>query len=69
MFPVAVAILVLGYGLMYTGLSNSQNGGKGPTLGEALAIDIPGLPGAQMTAGKKLGGTSGTPDQPTFTQL
>lgn len=38
MFLVAIVLLILGYGLTYTGVVNSKNGGAGPSLWEAMGF-------------------------------
>lgn len=38
MFGLGVALLLLGYNMVYTGISNLLNGGNGPGFFEALGI-------------------------------
>jgi hypothetical protein len=38
MFGVGVAVLVIGYSLLYTGAVNLLNGGNGPKLFEAMGF-------------------------------
>lgn len=36
MFPLAVALLILGYSAAYVGWANLNNGSKGPTFTDAI---------------------------------
>ena len=38
MFPLAVALLIVGYGVAYWGAQNLRNGGKGPGFGEVFGL-------------------------------
>jgi hypothetical protein len=38
MLGIGVALLIVGYGLLYTGAMNLANGGKGPKLMEAFGV-------------------------------
>lgn len=38
MFPFAVALLVVGYGIAYWGAMNFKSGGKGPGFGEVFGL-------------------------------
>lgn len=51
MFLVAIVLLLLGYGLTYTGVKNQKNGGQGPTLWEALGLtaETPSTQGLDAT--------------------
>lgn len=38
MFPLAVALLIVGYGITYWGALNFKSGGKGPGFGEVFGL-------------------------------
>jgi hypothetical protein len=38
MFPVAIALILIGYAMVYTGAANLINGGQGPKLLESLGL-------------------------------
>ena len=38
MFPLGVALLIVGYGIAYWGAQNLRNGGKGPGFGETFGL-------------------------------
>lgn len=65
MFAIAVAFIILGYSLAYTGTVNLLNGGQGPSLFEAMgvktSVSYPGSDSGVQKVAMGTGNQTGAP--------
>lgn len=66
MFPIAVTLLIIGYGVAYWGLLNFRSGGAGPGFAETFGLSGTLGVADQVGAGGAFGGKIGQP--PTSNQ-
>lgn len=69
MFIVAVAALILGYAMMFTGARNLKNGGQGPSLVESLGFETVLSNDQDVTKGKGSNVSTPSTQSPNFQQI